>query len=129
MNGETTLAVVVEEDRCVPFPGKKPADARLLAVRQGELDGDQIPPGVVQLVPDKLIRKYGVFPVAIEVRRVRTALLLATAHPEDLLALDDIAFACGCAVEPVLASRQSIDAAILRRLDAPAPAPRMAAAA
>jgi type IV pilus assembly protein PilB len=80
-----------------------------------------VAPEVVQLVPEKLIRRRRVFPVAIAAQTRRGPLVVATAEPQDLATLDEVAFATGMIVKPVLASARAIDRLVARHLDEAAP--------
>jgi type IV pilus assembly protein PilB len=81
--------------------------------------GDRIVPrSIVQLVPEHLIRTRHVFPVALmSEHRNSGPLVLAVTDPADLGSLDDVAFACGLDVRPVLAGKADVDRAIDRHLD------------
>jgi type IV pilus assembly protein PilB len=81
--------------------------------------GDRtVPRSIVQLVPEQIIRTRHVFPVAL-VRQGRRSgpLVVAVTDPADIRALDDVAFACGLDVKPVLASRADVDRAIDRHFE------------
>jgi type IV pilus assembly protein PilB len=73
-------------------------------------DGD-IAPEILKLVPASVARKYEVIPIG---RRSPTSLILATADPSNLLALDDVAFRTGLKVIQVLAPPSVIRGAIER---------------
>ncbi len=73
-----------------------------------------IPPEVLRLVPEKVVRRHCALPLAIiGVGRSRR-LVVASAAPDDLGMLDEIAFAAGMHVQPVLASDEDVDQAIAR---------------
>jgi hypothetical protein len=64
------------------------------------LAGDVQPEaGALEAVPAQLADRYGVVPIHVDDRRLR----VAVSDPRDLAALDDLAFATGRTVEPVLA--------------------------
>jgi type IV pilus assembly protein PilB len=85
----------------------------------------QVAPGVLRLLPERLIRQRKVFPLAVLSASRRGQLVVATADPGDIAALDEVAFASGMAVRVVLATAADIDRAIARHLDgAVAPPPR-----
>lgn len=58
-----------------------------------------IPPHVVGAVPEEYVRKYRVIPVALNNRKLTLAML----DPSDFHAIDEIAFATGYIVVPVIA--------------------------
>jgi hypothetical protein len=64
------------------------------------LAGDVEPEaGALEMVPAQLADRYGVVPIHVDDRRLR----VAVSDPRDLAALDDLAFATGRTIEPVLA--------------------------
>ncbi len=77
---------------------------------------------LLRLVPVKVIESRRVVPLALLSENRRGPLVVATADPLDLAVLDEIAFASGKAVRPVLASRMQIDVAIGRLLGKERPA-------
>jgi hypothetical protein len=93
-------------------------------VEIGERD---VPMIVVGLLPRKLIRSHRVLPIERLSETRRGPLVVAFANPNDLAAIDEIAFACGLAVRPVLAAEQDIEQAIERHLGAAVPEQRSAA--
>jgi type IV pilus assembly protein PilB len=106
---------------------------REIARRHGiefiELGDRYVGPEIVRLVPEKLIRSRKVFPIGLGSQSRRGPLTLATSEPGNLSVLDEVAFATGKAVTPVLASEGDIEQAIKRHLgtqaaaDAPRPPP------
>ena len=102
--------------------------ARQLGVPYIEIGEREIDAAVVRLVPEKLIRARKVFPIAYAAKPRRGMLVVATARPQDLAVLDEVAFASGKIVKPALASDRDVEAAIERHLGKPgarpwAPAP------
>jgi type IV pilus assembly protein PilB len=95
--------------------------ARQLGVPYLDVANRWVAPEVMRLVPEKLIRRRRVFPIAIAAQTRRGPLVVATAEPQDLAALDDVAFATGMIVKPVLASARAIDRLVARHLDDAAP--------
>ena len=67
-----------------------------------------IEPEVLALIPEDVATKHNVVPV----NRAGSTLILATADPSNIFALDDIKFLTGYNIQPVVASEQSIRAAI-----------------
>jgi hypothetical protein len=75
--------------------GAKPAKAgQLKSVTKASLD----------LIPVKIAKRYQVIPMQRDNRR----LAVAITDPNDLLALDELAFVTGCVIEPYLASERTI---------------------
>jgi len=64
----------------------------------------------VNALPEKLARQYFVFPLI----KVGHTLMVAVAGPTDLETLDDLRFAAGCHIQPVLALEEEISAALDR---------------
>jgi type IV pilus assembly protein PilB len=80
--------------------------------------GDRhVAPQVLAMVPQKLIRTRKVLPLARLAESRRGPLVVALADPADLHALDEVAFATGLDVKPVLAAEDDLDDAIARLLD------------
>jgi type IV pilus assembly protein PilB len=73
-----------------------------------EIDGD-----VIRLVPEEVAIKHTVIPV----NRAGSTLILATADPSNIFAIDDIKFLTGYNVEVVVASEDQIKAAIDKYYD------------
>ncbi|MCX6544989.1 MAG: ATPase, T2SS/T4P/T4SS family [Acidobacteria bacterium] len=63
-----------------------------------------VDPVAIENVPDKLARRYCCLPLSVEGR----VLTLALADPGDYLAIQDIEFASGLSVRPVIATRTEI---------------------
>ncbi len=68
----------------------------------------EVDPDILALVKKEVAQKYQVFPV----RKVGNTLTLALADPTVVLAIDDVQFATGLHVIPVLAAESAIRAAI-----------------
>lgn len=97
--------------------------ARQVGIPVIDLSAREVDPEVLRLVPRKLIESRSVLPVQLLSEHRRGPLLVATSDPLDLHALDEVAFASGKLVRPMLAPRTQIDVAIARymgrdRLDA-----------
>lgn len=82
-----------------------------------ELGDRTVPPAVLRLLPERLIRARRVLPLGRLGPRWGGAVVVATADPFDLKALDEVAFAAGRAVRAVLAAEEDLDRAIARLLD------------
>ncbi|HYS82868.1 MAG TPA: hypothetical protein VEM76_19315 [Anaeromyxobacteraceae bacterium] len=100
--------------------------ARQLEVPFVEIRNRRVPSATVDLLPAKLIRSRRVFPLVLSVRSRRGPLVLATAEPQNLAVLDEVRFATGMAVQPVLVSERDLDGLIARHLDGPEPELRAA---
>lgn len=98
---EATLLEVLGEQLGTPFIviGDRPVEPRVLA-----------------LIPQKLIRGRRVLPLARLAESRRGPLVVALAEPGDLGVIDEIAFASGLDVRPVLATEADLDQAIERLL-------------
>jgi type IV pilus assembly protein PilB len=68
----------------------------------------EVDPEILRLVRKEIVQKYQVFPV----RKVGNTLTLALSDPTVVLAIDDVQFATGLHVIPVLAAESAIRAAI-----------------
>ena len=74
-----------------------------------------VAPRVLRLLPEKFIRRHRVLPLdVISVRRV-DRLVVAFPAPDDLLLVDEVAFAAGMVIEPALAGEEDLDRAIARQ--------------
>jgi len=68
----------------------------------------EVDPDILRLVRKEIVQKYQVFPV----RKVGNTLTLALSDPTVVLAIDDVQFATGLHVIPVLAAESAIRGAI-----------------
>jgi type IV pilus assembly protein PilB len=82
-----------------------------------EIGNRHIPPQVLSLVPERLMRARRVVPLARLSDGKRGPLVVALPDPGDLAAIDEIAFATGMQVKPVLAAEPDIERALSRVLD------------
>jgi hypothetical protein len=82
-----------------------------------EIGNRYIPPEVIRLVPEKLVRQLRVFPLMTMAETRHQVLVVAVSDPGNLPHLDEIAFAAGMKVRAALASEADIDRAIARYLD------------
>lgn len=90
--------------------------ARQFGVPYLRLRNRSVPPGIVRLLPEKLIVARRIFPIALVTDEGRTILVVATAQPQDLATMEEIASTTGLAVQRVLASERDIDDMIARHL-------------
>lgn len=82
-----------------------------------EIGDRAIPSSVLGLVPEKLVRSRKVLPLELAGNGKRGPLVVALADPADLRVIDEIAFATGMSVRPMLAAEPDLDHAIARHLD------------
>jgi type IV pilus assembly protein PilB len=87
--------------------------ARHYGVPSINLDEFEIESSVIQLIPEDVATKHGVVPV----NRAGSTLIVATADPSNIFALDDIKFLTGYNIQPVVASEEAIRRAIDRYYD------------
>ncbi len=98
------------------------AVALQLGVPFMEIGDRYVPPEVLRAIPEKLIRQRRAFPLALLSEARRGPILVALSEPANLAFLDELSFAAGRLVKPVLASEGDIDRAIARHLGGDAPA-------
>ena len=82
--------------------------AKQYGVPSIQLTDFEIDPEVVQLIPQEVAQKHNVVPV----NRAGSTLILATADPSNIFALDDIKFLTGYNIQPVVASEEAIRSSI-----------------
>ena len=75
-----------------------------------EIEGLDIPRDVINMVPEEQCRENHIMPIGL----VDGVLAVAISDPLDLQSLDNIRFVINSQVDPVLSTRESIDAAIER---------------
>jgi type IV pilus assembly protein PilB len=73
-----------------------------------DLEDFDVDPAVIQLIPEEVARKHTV----LAVNRAGSTLIMATADPSNIFAIDDIKFLTGYNVEVVVASEDSIKRSI-----------------
>jgi type IV pilus assembly protein PilB len=82
-----------------------------------EIGDQKIPPDVLALVPAKVVRARRVLPLARLSAGRRGPVVVAFPDPTDLHVMDEVAFATGMLVEPVLASEIDLEQAIARNYE------------
>jgi len=87
--------------------------AKQYGVPAVNLEEFEIDPAVIKLIPEDVATKHTVVPVS----RSGSTLILATADPSNIFAIDDIKFLTGYNIEVVVASEQAIKHAIERAYD------------
>jgi type IV pilus assembly protein PilB len=100
-----------------------------VAARQVGLPAVQIgerivPSQVLRRLPERLILLRRVFPLEVLAGTRGPRLVVAFAAPDNLSIIDEVAFAAGIPVDPVLASEEDLDRAIARHGLGGAPARR-----
>jgi type IV pilus assembly protein PilB len=102
LGAQITSLGFLEEEELTEFVAKQ------YGVPSINLDDFDIDPEVVQLIPQEVAQKHNVVPV----NRAGSTLILATADPSNIFALDDIKFLTGYNIQPVVASEEAIRRAI-----------------
>jgi type IV pilus assembly protein PilB len=87
--------------------------AKQYGVPSINLDEFEIDPEVIALVPEDVATKHNVVPV----NRAGSTLILATADPSNIFALDDIKFLTGYNIQPVVASEEALRRSVERYYD------------
>jgi type IV pilus assembly protein PilB len=78
-----------------------------------DLEEFEVDPAVIQLIPEEVALKHTVLPV----NRAGSTLILATADPSNIFAIDDIKFLTGYNIEVVVAPEEAIKRSIDRFYD------------
>ncbi len=87
--------------------------ARQYQVPSIDLEEFEVDPDVIKLVPEGVATKHMILPVS----RAGSTLVIATADPSNIYAIDDVKFLTGYDVEVVVAAEDQIKAAIDRHYD------------
>ncbi len=98
-------------------PALLEAVGRQLGVPVVEIGDRTIPREVLRLVPERLVRERRVLPLALLSDSRRGPLQVALAEPGNLGVIDEVSFATGMQIRPVLAAEADLDRAIARHLD------------
>ncbi|HEM46409.1 MAG TPA: type II secretion system protein GspE, partial [Alphaproteobacteria bacterium] len=102
LGAQITQLGFLDEEELTEFVAKQ------YGVPSINLDDFDIDSEVVQLIPQEVAQKHNVVPV----NRAGSTLILATADPSNIFALDDIKFLTGYNIQPVVASEEAIRRAI-----------------
>jgi type IV pilus assembly protein PilB len=102
LGAQITALGFMDENELTEFVAKQ------YGVPSINLDDFQIEPEVLALIPEEVANKHNVVPV----NRAGSTLILATADPSNIFALDDIKFLTGYNIQPVVASEEAIRNAI-----------------
>jgi len=78
-----------------------------------DLDEFEIDPAVIRLIPEDVATKHQILPV----NRAGSTLIIATADPSNIFAIDDIKFLTGYNVEVVVATEEALKRSIDRYYD------------
>jgi len=90
------------------------AAARQVGVPAVYLGDRMVPRGVLRRLPDKFIRRRRVLPLDLLIGRRGTRLVVAFAAAEDLSVVDEVSFAAGLRVDPVLVAEDDMERALAR---------------
>ncbi len=90
--------------------------SRQLNVPYFEVGERHVHPAIVRLIPERLIRSRRIFPLALASASKTGPLIVATAEPQNLVILDEVSFATGMRVKPILTSSRDIERLIARHL-------------
>ncbi len=90
------------------------AAARQLGVPAVHLGGRIVPRAILRRLPEKLIRRRRVLPLELVASDRGMRLVVAFAAAEDLSVVDEVSFAAGLRVAPVLVSDEDMDYALAR---------------
>ena len=102
LGAQITALGFMDENELTEFVAKQ------YGVPSINLEDFQIEPDVLALIPEDVANKHNVVPV----NRAGSTLILATADPSNIFALDDIKFLTGYNIQPVVASEEAIKQAI-----------------
>ena len=102
LGAQITALGFLDENELTEFVAKQ------YGVPSINLDDFTIEPEVLALIPEDVANKHSVVPV----NRAGSTLILATADPSNIFALDDIKFLTGYNIQPVVASEEQIREAI-----------------
>jgi hypothetical protein len=75
---------------------------------------DKVPASMVKMVPAEVLARLRVCPLKHQPGNARGTLYVATPQPQNLAHLDEVSFATGCIVQPVLALADDIERVLLR---------------
>ncbi len=98
LGAQITKLGLLEEAELTEFVAKQ------YGVPSIDLDEFEVDPEVVALIPEDVALKHNVVPV----NRAGSTLILATADPSNIYALDDIKFLTGYNIQAVVASEEAI---------------------
>jgi type IV pilus assembly protein PilB len=110
LGAEITQLGYLDESELTEFVAKQ------YGVPSINLEEFEIDRAVIELIPEEVANKHNVLPV----NRAGSTLILATADPSNIFALDDIKFLTGYNIQPVVAAEAAIKRAIERYYDASA---------
>ena len=86
--------------------------ARQYQLKKVDLSTAKISEDALRALSASTAKKYQVMPVGLEKKGNARSLLVAVADPTNMHAIDDLQFITGCAIETVIATESTIDAAI-----------------
>ncbi|MFQ5816354.1 MAG: ATPase, T2SS/T4P/T4SS family [Terriglobia bacterium] len=113
-----TLLDVIVTEKAIPEETLAECFAKYMNVPYVRLAVALVEPEVVRTISEELARKYLCLPLKIEDqtersgagegRKRRPSLVLAMANPTDFAVIQDVEFASGCTVKPVVATRTEV---------------------
>jgi len=86
--------------------------ARQYQLKKIDLSSARVSEDAMRALSASTAKKYHVMPVTLEKKGSARTLLVAVADPTNMHAIDDLQFITGCAIETVIATGSTIDAAI-----------------
>jgi len=86
-----------------------------------DLESMTIPPDIIRIVGKEMAKKHRIIPYKIIEHSNKKYLLVVMSNPTDLEAINDIQFASGMRVRPVLSKESEILTALKRYYDIPIP--------
>jgi len=107
LGAQITALGFLDENELTDFVAKQ------YGVPAVDLDEFEVEDAVIQLIPEEVATKHTVVPV----NRAGSTLIVATADPSNIFALDDIKFLTGYDIQPVVAAEEAIKRAIDRYHD------------
>jgi hypothetical protein len=75
---------------------------------------DKVPASIIRSVPAEALNRLRICPLRLQPGSTRGTLYIATHRPDDLKLLDEVTFATGCNVSPVLALAEDIERTLRR---------------
>ncbi len=81
-----------------------------------DLDNLQPDRSAINVVPERIVKLHSVFPV----KKDGMTLFVAMKNPNDIQAIDDVKFASGCLIKPMVAVPEAIEDAIRKGYESPA---------
>ncbi|OIO38902.1 MAG: hypothetical protein AUJ75_02080 [Candidatus Omnitrophica bacterium CG1_02_49_10] len=103
-----SLSKILVEEGFVEQKGLMMFFSEELNIPPVRLSRYKLDPDVAKIIPERIARKYSVIPIS----RLGESIVVATADPLNILALDDIKALTGCNIDMVVGTAKEIDDAI-----------------